>query len=279
MKFLQKFITVFVLSFGLAQAAQAQCTFPVMIQDTSWNGCDSTIMLYVYSTSAQSTSPYTYLWSNGETSAQIWNAPRGVTYSVTMTDANGCTGVTSFLPLLSNGAPQIAGTILRQGCTGNGLGGAVSVTVTGGVPPYSYQWSNGETTATGQNLPANAYLYVMDAAGCRGYYSSSVTGIQVYQPYIQASSCSQNNGTASAYASGNLSFLWSNGQTTYQATGLASGWYGLTISELGAGACTYAMDFNVGYDPNCETTITGNVYNATSTGTCITSTCQILLPT
>jgi uncharacterized repeat protein (TIGR01451 family) len=266
MKFLQNILATAILSFAATQAAQAQCTIPVMVQDSSWQ-CDSTVMLQAFAT--QGTAPFSYLWSNGQTTSSLWNAPRGVMYSVTMTDAAGCMGSASFFAQTNNGAPQITGTILQQGCNANGLGGAASVTVTGGVPPYTYQWSNGSSTASAQNLPGGAYLYVTDAAGCSAYYNPNISGIQVYQPYTQPASCNQNNGTASAYASGNYSFLWSNGQTGYQATGLAAGWYGLTISELGGGTCTYSMDFNVGYDPNCETTITGNVYNATSTGTCI----------
>jgi hypothetical protein len=266
MKSLQNFIAVFVLSFGAAQAAQAQCTMSAMIQDSSWT-CDSTITLQAFA--SQGTPPFNYQWSNGQTGSLVWNLPRGMMYMVTITDAQGCTDTASYFAIPNNSAPQVMGTVLQQGCNANGLGGAASVTVTGGVPPYTYQWSNGATTASAQNLPGGAYLYVTDAAGCFAYYTPNITGIQVYQPYTQPASCNQNNGTASAYASGNYSFLWSNGQTGFQATGLAAGWYGLTISELGGGTCTYAMDFNVGYDPNCETTITGTVYNATSTGTCI----------
>lgn len=264
MKSIYLFAAVLVFM-ATAERAQAQCTIAAIIQDSSWT-CDSTVSLMAFATNGSA--PYSYVWMTGQTTANIWNMPRSVIYSVTITDAQGCTGVATFAAAQTNGAPTVTGVVTRQGCSGNGLGAAVDITVTGGVAPYTYTWSNGETIADAQNLPGGAYLNVEDAAGCYAYYTPSVTGIQTYGSRITPASCDQNNGSVQVYVQGNYGYLWTNGQTTSTATGLAAGWYAVTISSL-ANNCTLIQDFNVGYDPNCETTITGTVFNATSTGTCI----------
>ncbi len=264
MKAIYLFAAVLVFM-ATAERAQAQCSITAIIQDSSWT-CDSSAHLMANPTNG--TFPYTYLWQSGQTTSSIWNVPRGVTYVVTITDAQGCTGVATFAAVQSNGSPTITGIVTRQGCSGNGLGAAVDITVTGGVAPYTYSWSNGETIADAQNLPGNAYLNLEDAAGCYAYYTPSVTGIETYGSRITPASCNQNNGSVQVYVQGNYTYLWTNGQTTSTATGLAAGWYAVTITNM-ANTCSLIQDYNVTYDPNCETTITGTVYNATSTGTCI----------
>lgn len=254
------------LFMATAQRAQAQCTISAMIQDSSWR-CDSSASLMAIAQTG--TAPFSFVWNTGQTTANIWNMPNFATYSVTITDAQGCTGTSTFVSAPNAGAPTVTGVVTRQGCSGNGLGAAVDVTVSGGVPPYTYGWSNGETTEDAQNLPGSGYLSVYDAVGCYAYYTPNVTGIQLYQPYTRAASCSQNNGSAGVYTQGNnFSYLWTSGQTTNQVSGLAAGWYALTVTNTNTN-CTLIQDFNVGYDPNCETTITGTIYNATSTGTCV----------
>lgn len=257
------------LSFGFAGAVQAQCNLSVMVQDSSWNGSCADTSVWVFANPMGGSAPYSYVWNNGTTGGSTWAMRPGFA-QVTVTDNQGCTAVGSVALSAPTLSPNITHTITRQGCTGNGLGAAVDLTVAGGVPPFTFAWSNGETNEDAQNLPANPYVYVYDSTGCMHYYSvNGVTGIPLYQPWTQPASCTQNNGTASVYASGNYSYLWSNGATTMQAIGLAAGWYAVTVTNL-TNNCFIVQDMQVGYDPNCETTISGTVYNATTAG-CVTT--------
>lgn len=116
--------------------------------------------------------PYTYLWSNMETTASISNLPAGI-YIVTITDNTGCTGV------YSTEVTEPEPILLEEGpgqdiqCFG-GSEGVLSVVVTGGnVGTFTYSWSDGtnviSTTASASNLTSGTYsVTATDAEGCSG---------------------------------------------------------------------------------------------------------------
>ncbi len=111
------------------------------------------------------TSTYTYLWSNGATTATANNLMAG-TYTVTISDANGCiqrdTVTLTDVPAISLGlfpTPAIGGFGVSNG--------AVTTTIAGGVPPYQYIWTGGATTQNLTNIPAGSYVVsISDANGC-----------------------------------------------------------------------------------------------------------------
>ncbi len=109
-------------------------------------------------------SPFTYLWSSGGTAATENNLAAGV-YNVTVTDANGCVGSTS--AAVSNvNSPSIAVDSITDAVCG-GAGGAIYVTVTGGTPAYTYEWSNTSTDQDLINVLVGVYdIEVTDANGC-----------------------------------------------------------------------------------------------------------------
>ncbi|MBP9795636.1 MAG: right-handed parallel beta-helix repeat-containing protein, partial [Chitinophagales bacterium] len=111
------------------------------------------------------TAPFTYLWSNGATTQDISAISAGI-YSVTVTDANGCSETTSATitePAILS-ASETHSDIL---CAGPVLGN-VDITVTGGSSPYTYLWSNGATTEdlSGLTLPGTYNVTITDANGC-----------------------------------------------------------------------------------------------------------------
>ncbi|WP_187271059.1 SdrD B-like domain-containing protein [Neolewinella aurantiaca] len=113
---------------------------------------------------AGGTGPYSYLWSNGDTGNMIDNIPAGA-YTVTVTDANGCTDVTAGIVL--DELPQLTCEITIDQEATNGNNGQLSVAVDGGTAPFTYAWSNNETTPTISNLSAGTYsVTVTDFAGC-----------------------------------------------------------------------------------------------------------------
>ncbi len=111
------------------------------------------------------TTPYSYLWSNGQTAQTISNLAAG-NYSLTVTDANNCTAVKTFQVTIV--APPTCTIVLTQPITTlNGSDGKLTVNASAGTPPYSYLWSNGQTTQTISNLGPGLYsVTVTDASGC-----------------------------------------------------------------------------------------------------------------
>ncbi|MBC7777102.1 MAG: hypothetical protein H7246_16840, partial [Phycisphaerae bacterium] len=109
------------------------------------------------------TAPYTYAWSNSQTTEDLSGLVAG-TYTCTVTDALSCTS--TVLATVSQPA-QILVTIADVTLNCFTPSGTLEASVTGGVPPYQYLWSNGETTNPPQiQLPGIYGLTVTDAIGC-----------------------------------------------------------------------------------------------------------------
>ncbi|MCS7086717.1 MAG: SprB repeat-containing protein, partial [Bacteroidia bacterium] len=110
------------------------------------------------------TPPYTYLWSNGSTTQDLQGIPAGF-YSVSVTDSRGCNATLSNINVGSVPALAISAQVTDAGC-GTAQGGAIDITVTGGRPPYTFQWSNGAVTEDLVNLEAGEFtVRVTDANG------------------------------------------------------------------------------------------------------------------
>lgn len=142
--------------------------------------------------------------------------------------------------------------------------GHVTATVTGGTPPYSYQWFDANTKiAVGSGSPLGlppGKLYgvtVTDAAGCvysdkDKMYDTGVflTNISAYSVTATSTTANCTNGTATAVvgagATAPLSYSWSNGATTPSIAGLTMGSYYLTVTDAigcSASASTYVPQF------------------------------------
>lgn len=180
------------------------------------------------------TAPYTYLWSTGATTPNISNLAPG-SYAVTVTDAHNCT-LTGNTVIIAYPLMSLTVTSTNTTCNGT-MNGTATANVTNGTAPLSYLWSNGGTTAIISNLPSGTYtVTVTDGNGCTASGSATVqlgAGLSVS---IMAPGFVCTGSTASATANtiganGNLSYLWSNGQTTQTATGLTAGTYSVTVTD------------------------------------------------
>lgn len=108
--------------------------------------------------------PYTYLWSNGVTTSSISAVSAG-NYTVTITDNLGCT-LTKTILVKASSPINIGLNNSPATCIFNS-DGSITANATGGTAPYSFFWSNGQTTQTATALKAGHYtVYVQDAAGC-----------------------------------------------------------------------------------------------------------------
>lgn len=110
------------------------------------------------------TFPYSYLWSNGETTTAVSGLCSGI-YAVTVTDASSNTATDS-VTITSPTAISIDDSVTNASCS-TCTDGSISVTVNGGVPPFTIAWSSGSTTNSTINQEPGEYIInVTDSNGC-----------------------------------------------------------------------------------------------------------------
>jgi PKD repeat protein/pimeloyl-ACP methyl ester carboxylesterase len=123
---------------------------------------------------SEGTPPYTIIWNNGATDFSISNLSPG-TYYATVTDADGCQGVSNEVVVTE--PFEIELSLLPQDAPCE-YDGAISSTVSGGIAPYSWMWSNGQQTPNLSNIRAGSYsLTVTDANGCEKTETSTVVAL------------------------------------------------------------------------------------------------------
>lgn len=188
-------------------------------------------------TATGGTTAYTYLWSNAATTATASGLVASTVYTVTATDANGCTATAS-TTLVSPVAVNVAVTVTDEQCN-NANSGTATALITNGTAPYTPTWSNGFVGTNPTNLPPGSYMVtVSDANGCTATASGTVNPSTLPTVNITASNptCNAaNNGTIQAVGSF-ASFTWSHGALTNPATGVGPGTYTVTVAD--ANGCT-----------------------------------------
>lgn len=208
---------------------------------------------------------YSYLWSNNSTTQTITGLAPG-TYTVTVTDVNGCTNAQTVVVNAFNCALGPQANITQPACFGQS-NGAITVTLAGGTAPFTYAWSNGASTATVSNLAAGTYqVTITDANDCQAIESAvltdpaavSATAAVTAQPACPA----EPTGVALASATGGTgaySYAWSNGISTAEAANLTAGTYTVTVSD--ANGCTSTSTANIVSTDNVPPTV--GLQNAT----------------
>ncbi|MGI9543700.1 MAG: T9SS type A sorting domain-containing protein, partial [Cyclobacteriaceae bacterium] len=171
-----------------------------------------------------------YNWSTGATTANITDLAGG-DYSVTVTDANGCSRLMAFTVLASN---AIDANISTSGCND----GSLNLAVSGGMPPYTYLWSNGASDKDIKVTEAGTYgVTVTDANGCIAVTDITITNPQTFDLAVSDTkpTCSGgNDGSIDLTVTGGqapYSYLWSNGSTDEDLTNIASGSYTVTVTD------------------------------------------------
>lgn len=190
----------------------------------------------IYITPSGGTAPYTFNWSNG-TSNEDLTGVSGGTYNVTVTDSKGCSaanGATISQPLeLFLNIATYSDLLCINDSTGS-----VDLTANGGVPPYSYAWSNGATTEDISGLLSGSYTAtVTDANGCQKTITQVVSQPTALVSSITGTNVTCNglaNGAADLTVSGGTSpyyYQWSTFQATEDVTGLSGGLYYVIITD------------------------------------------------
>jgi len=196
-----------------------------------FRGSDGTISLTISAVTA----PYTYLWSNGDTSQNLLGVTAG-TYSVIITDINGDITLDS-ATITAPPVWLISLTTVDVSCYG-GSDGSIDLTVTGGIPPYTYLWSNGATTEDISDLTADIYeVTVTQSDSCTLVDSAVITEPDPLITNLvvnNESSAGTGDGSADLTVTGGILpylFSWSNSATTEDITGVQSGTYTVTIVD------------------------------------------------
>jgi len=182
------------------------------------------------------TSAFTYSWSDGQTTNPATNLSIG-TYTVIITDANGC-DTTASVTMTEPDSLYITSITSTDVLCNGGNDGTATVTATGGVIPYSYQWSNGAITQTAMASAGNLTVDVTDSNGC--IVSGNIT---VNEPAALVVSFTMDSvfcfgfsdGSATAFVSGGIpsyNYLWDNGDNTNFADSLDAGHHLVTITDF-----------------------------------------------
>ena len=200
------------------------------------------------STEFTATGGTSYLWSTGESTDKITVAAAGI-YSVTVTDANGCTSSIN-KTLAVNNAPTATITGINAVC----IGESTTFTATGGI---SYLWSNGAITPDITVNAAGTYSVTLtNVNGCvakgertliiNANPSVAITGVNEI--------CEGNS--TEFTATGGISYIWNTTATTDKIMVSTTGSYTVTVTD--ANGCTSAVT---------KTLAVNNVPSATITGT------------
>ncbi len=201
-------------------------------------------------TVAGGTGAYLYNWSNGAVSEDISNISGG-TYTLVVTDANGCVATANYIITEPALPLQASITSTDVNCFGENTGSATANPV-GGTGTYSYVWNTGALTPTINALVAGNYtVTVTDANLCTASASVMISEpsspVQATLVSTNVSCFAGNDGTATVTnasgGTGPLTYLWSTGAFTSQITGLTAGLYTVTITD--ANGCQFVGNVNV----------------------------------
>lgn len=260
---------------GLSETASATITttvVPMTIEisssdETAQNANDGTALVEA----TGGLQPYSYLWSTGETTAFIEDLSPGM-YTVTVTDNADCSEIAD---VVINGynCPELIleSSVENLSCFGICDGSITVVDVINGIAPYSYTWSNGGTDESIVNLCAGTYaVTVYDNNNCivTGSWTLSEPSVLIANASATSESVSgADDGTANANPVGGTpvySFLWSNGNTTQQISGLAPGQYSVIVTDVNSCAAYDTVTVLAG--PCAQ--LTATVSNVTCFGAC-----------
>ncbi|KAA5539547.1 T9SS type A sorting domain-containing protein [Adhaeribacter rhizoryzae] len=200
------------------------------------------------------TPPLTYLWTMGTTTVGTTQDLTGLmagTYMVMVTDASGTCQKMASYTITGPTTPPPTGcslaltTKVTQAEPWYGMWGAfngagmIDLSVSGGTAPYTYRWNAGAATQDlGLASPGTYSVLVTDATGCTGWTTVQVGRkndfLRVLSSHQDVSSAGASDGSIDLTVVGGVvpaTYLWSNGATTEDLTGLAAGTYSVIVTD------------------------------------------------
>ena len=217
----------------------------------------------------------TVVWGDGDTT--LWGAPplthvynAGGVYAGLVIDSAGCGFyITDTVP--NFGVVPVISLLSSPVCDSIYSGG-LAVSATGGTPPYTYRWFNGSTSDSVLHLQGGDYsVTVSDNAGCSEstfFHLAQLNYEAGYYVYGQVTpgNCGANGQAIAVVYGGTppFTYLWNNQQTTDTITGLASGVYEVTVTDVNGCVSNGAVNLT----ESCYNVITGTIFNDAN-GNCV----------
>jgi gliding motility-associated-like protein len=253
MRFFKPFTYIFLLKLILLTASvngqlnSLAISISAVVNNISCNGLtDGSIDITI----SGATGPLFYAWSNGASSQDISNLSSGV-YSVTVTEIGVSTATASYeivepdpINITINGVDPVT-------CFG-GSDGAIYISITGGVTPYTFDWGSGYTYEDLLGMPAGNYtLNIMDFSGCD--FNGTLQITQPSQPItlsmniVDVTCNGGSDGIAVAVASGGMggfTYIWSTLATTPNLLGMPAGTYSVTVTDTYGCSEIYSSTIN-----------------------------------
>lgn len=273
--------TLTITSAGQLQPCVTCPTITVTVPTKTNVTCPSTNNGSATVSASGGTGAYTYTWSpNVSTGATANNLTAG-TYSVTVRDANNCSGTVSFtitapnIPNITNAATQ------AESCAGQNNGSITSATATGGNSTYTWTYapaSNPSSTTPIATFPVNNlapgnYILAVTSGGCVDTVVLNIAvgpnccSISLAVSTVQPT-CGQSDGgiTITPSPAGTYTYAWSNSLPATASQGnLAAGQYSVTVTTSGNPTCTADTTINLNTS-NGPTLTFSNPVNPTCAG-------------
>ncbi len=218
--------------------------------------------------------PYNYSWSgNITTSADLTGATAG-SYTLVVTDANGCTAQSGPYTISTDDVPVLGGTAVVTQPTCITGGTITGITVSGGITPYTYTW-NGNTsssTSLAGATPDNYVLTVTDANGCQVSsvsYTMNTPVLPVISgtPIITDATCTIQGSIAGLSVTGGTQpyfYAWNTTPGTVNLSNATPGNYTLYVTD-NAGCLVQSGPHTIGQASTPTIGGTALIVNATCT--------------
>ena len=206
------------------------------------------------------TEPYSYIWNT--VPVQVTSTASGLpagTYTVTVSDANGCTASNNVTISQPSADMVIAISQINILCPGGETGSATAV-VSGGLAPYTYLWDTTpeQTKETATDLSAGTYnIIITDSHGCRKQGSVNITEPQALtldSSTTPASCPDMDDGSitlAITGGTGPYGVLWSDEVTLQNRTKLKSGRYSVIVTDHNSCTVSTSVDVDFIWSPDC----------------------------
>ncbi len=208
-------------------------------------GCSQNDQITVNATGG--TPPYNYSWITGDGAPSITVFQEG-TYSVTVTDANGCLSTCTGIVESDEGISCVISTTVGNCGTDES---SASVEVSNGSGDFSYQWSNGADTQEILNLVTGNYTVTVtdNDTGCTTICETQVAGsIPVGIQIVFEQNCDDPEYFTSMVAlatggSGIYTYSWSNGSSEIETNIETLGLFSVTVTD--SQGCTAVAELDV----------------------------------
>lgn len=194
------------------------------------------------------TPPFRFFWLHGDTSARI-NGLRAGVYPIVILDAHQCTQSVS-VELDEPDELVMQQNVIPVSCFGF-HDGSIDVAVSGGSPPYRYQWSDGDTSAFRYSLAEGRYaLTIADNHGCEvsaDFQISQPDSLVITATVGDVSCFNSHDGFIFLQVEGGMApyhFIWSDSIIAKDRDNLTAGTYWLTLTDRNG--CGGQAAFHIG---------------------------------